>query len=327
MRILVTGATGAIGPRVVAALRDDGHLVRSLAIDPPGSGMFPEGVESLVGDILDEPVLRAAMRGVEAVVHMAALLHIVDPPPGMRARFERINVDGTEAVVAAARSEGVRRVVFFSTIAVYGPTGGRVLDETSPVRPDTLYAETKRVAERAVLGAVNAGGRPLGTVLRLGAVYGARIKGNYERLTIALSRGRFIGVGNGRNRRTLIYDRDVARAAVLAVAHPAAAGRVFNVTDGAFPTMNEIVAAVCAALGRRPHRVSLPAGPIRALAGAVERGYHLFGRKPPVTRAAVDKYTDDCAVDGSLIRRELGFEPAYDLRSGWAETIREMKRL
>jgi nucleoside-diphosphate-sugar epimerase len=81
---------------------------------------------------------------------------------------------------------------------------------------------------RLVLNARSADGQPLGTVLRLGAVYGSRIKGNYERLTRALARNRFIPIGKGLNRRTLVYDKDVGRAAALAVSHPAAAGRVFN---------------------------------------------------------------------------------------------------
>ena len=106
--------------------------------------------------------------------------------------------------------------------------------------------------------------------MRLGAVYGPRIKGNYERLTRALARHRFIPIGNGLNRRTLIYDKDVGRAAVLAVSHPAAAGRVFNVTDGEYHTLNEIIESICAALGRTPPRLSLPVVPVRFLAGIVE---------------------------------------------------------
>ena len=67
-------------------------------------------------------------------------------------------------------------------------------------------------------------------MLRLGAVYGSRIKGNYERLVRSLVRGRFIPVGYGANRRTLVYDKDVARAAVLAAIHDAAAGKIYNVS-------------------------------------------------------------------------------------------------
>ena len=118
---------------------------------------------------------------------MAALLHIVNPPPEMREKYERVNIGGTATVVEAAIKAGVKRVVLFSTIAVYGPSDGSVLNEMSPTHPDTFYAQTKCAAEQIVLNARGADGQPLGTVLRLGAVYGPRIKGNYERLTRALA--------------------------------------------------------------------------------------------------------------------------------------------
>jgi len=167
----------------------------------------------------------------------------------------------------------------------------------------------------------------LGTVLRLGAVYGSHIKGNYERLTRSLARNRFIPIGNGLNRRTLVYDKDVGRAAALAVSHPAAVGRVFNVTDGEFPTLNEIIESICSALGRKPPRLSLPVGPTRTLIGLIEKGSYAIGLKPPITRAIIDKYTEDIAVDGSLIQEELGFMPKYDLSAGWREVVQEMRRM
>ena len=176
------------------------------------------------------------------------------------------------------------------------------------------------------MNARGANGQPLGTVLRLGAVYGARIKGNYERLTHALARHPFVPVGNGLNRRILVYDKDVGRAAVLAVSHPAAAGRVFNVTDGAFHTLKDIIESICSALGRKPPRLSVPVGLSRVLAGIIEKGAHSMGLKPPAIRAMIDKYTEDIAVEGSLIQQELGFVSQYDLKAGWEETIREMPR-
>ncbi len=171
------------------------------------------------------------------------------------------------------------------------------------------------------------GGQPLGTVLRLGAVYGSRIKGDYGRLTRALARHRFIPIGSGLNRRTLVYDKDVGRAAALSVTHPAAAGRVFNVTDGEFHTLNEIIESICSALGRKPPRLSLPVGPTRALVGLIEKGSHAIGLNPPVTQEMINKYTEDIAVDGSLIQKELGFVPQYDLSTGWREVVQEMRRM
>ncbi|KPK87145.1 MAG: UDP-glucose 4-epimerase, partial [Deltaproteobacteria bacterium SM23_61] len=100
----------------------------------------------------------------------------------------------------------------------------------------------------------------------------------------------------------------------------------FNVTDGAFHTLNEIIESICTALGRRPPRLSFPSGVARSVAFTVEKGFGLFGLKAPVTSELVDKYTEDIAVDGGLIQKELGFVPQYDLQTGWHETISEMRR-
>ena len=323
--VLITGATGATGPSVVHALYQAGCQIRAFSFIAPTAGMLPPQIEVLNGDVTDKAAVQSATQGVDAVVHMAALLHIVNPPPEMREKYERVNVGGTVTVVEAAIKAGVKRVVLFSTIAVYGPSDGCVFNEMSPTHPDTFYTQTKLAAERIVLNARGADGQPLGSVLRLGAVYGSRIKGNYERLTRALARHRFIPIGNGLNRRTLVYNKDVGNAAVLAVTHPTAAGRIFNVTDCRFHTLNEIIKSICSALGRKPPRLSLTAGLTRTLVGIVEKGSRSIGLKPPVTREMIDKYTEDIAVDGSLIQKELGFMPQYDLKAGWEETIKEMQ--
>ncbi len=323
--VLVTGATGAVGPRVVHALHQAGYHIRTFSLDIPTTGMFLQNVEVEVGDITDESAVNKAMQGVDAVVHMAALLHVVNPPPEMREKYKRINVGGTAIVVDAARRAGVRRVVLFSTIAAYGPSFGRILTENTPPCPDTFYAQTKLAAEKIVLEAKGADGQQLGTVLRLGAVYGSRIKGNYERLTHALARHRFIPIGNGFNRRTLVYDKDVAQAAVLAVSHPSAAGRLFNVTDGQFHTLNEIIEAICSALGRKPPWLSLPLVPSRIIAELIEKSGRAIGLKLPAISAMIDKYNEDVAVDGSLMKKELGFVSRYDLTAGWYDAIKEGK--
>lgn len=323
--VLITGATGAIGPPVVHALNQAGHRIRTFSINAPASGIFPPNAEVVLGDVTEKANVQSAMQGVDAVIHMAALLHFVNPPPEMQENIERINVGGTATVVEAAIRTGVKRLVLFSTIAVYGQAKGQIINEHSPTRPETYYAHTKLSAERLVLNAIGTDGQPLGTVLRLGAVYGSRIKGNYERLIHALAQHRFIPIGNGFNRRTLVYDKDVGNAAVLAVIHPAAAGKVFNVTDCRFHPLNEIMKSICSALDRKPPRLSLPTGLTRTLVSIIEKGSRSIFLKPPVTREMIDKYTEDIAVDGSLIQKELGFMPQYDLKTGWEETIKEMR--
>jgi len=323
---LVTGATGAVGPALVSMLVTLGHEVTTFSSEKPTANLFPSGVRVLEGDIGDSYALRTAMRGVDCVLHLAALLHVLSPHGEMAAEFERVNVQGTGRTVEAAIEAGVRRLVFFSTIAVYGDGRSGVVTEECVARPDSYYAETKLAAEKIVLQATRHDGSPLGTVLRLGAVYGSRIKGNYERLVRALARGRFIPIGVGTTRRSILYDRDAAAAAVLAMEHPAAAGRVFNVTDGQSHELRGIIGAICEALGRRPPRWSVPVGPVRAAVALVEGFFKRIGRRPPITRALIDKYTEDLCVDSSRIQRDLGFRPAYDLRSGWREAIEMMRQ-
>lgn len=325
MNILVTGASGAIGPRVVHALGQKGYQIRTFSVDVSASSMFPPHVEIIIGDVTDQVAVQSAMQDMDAVVHMAGFLHIDAPPPDLQEKYERINVGGTSTVVAEAIRAGVKRVVFFSTIAVYGPSNGRILTEDAIPHPDTFYARTKLAAERIVFEAKNSDGTQIGSVLRLGAVYGSRIKGNYERLVHSLAKGRFIPVGNGSNRRTLVYDKDVARAAVLALEHPNATGKIFNVSDGRYHTLDKIVRTICQALGRKTPRLSLPLSPVKFGVWIVGGMARLVGQQAPIQRAMLDKYTEDVAVDSRFIQRELGFTPQYDLERGWEETIREMR--
>jgi len=308
-------------------LRQAGHSVLILAMDAPTPGLLPDDVEIRLGDITDTAVAFAAMSGIDAVVHLAALLHIVNPPSNLRERYERINVGGTATVVDAAIKADVKRVVLTSTIGVYAPSGGRVLDEESTAVPDSFYGQTKLAAERIVLAARRADdGQPIGTVLRLAAVYGSRVKGNYSRLVQALAGGRFLPIGHGSNRRTLVYDKDVAAAVRMALEHPHAAGQVFNVTDGEIYTLRRIIEAICAGLGRRPPRVALPVTPIRLGLGVADSLGRAIGRDLPVNSTMLEKYLEDVAVDGTKIMRELGFRPAYDLTAGWREAIDQMRQ-
>jgi len=318
--ILVTGATGAIGPRVVSACQAAGFSVRILSRDSTAGSLFPALVDVRVGDVCDAPAVRSAIAGVDVVVHLAALLHQFENAPDLEARLQRVNVGGTENVTHAAIAAGVSRLVFLSTIAVYGPSLGRLIDERTTPQPDTAYGRTKLAAENVVLAATS-GGRQIGAVLRAAAIYGPRVKGNYRRLAIAIARRRYVALGRNLNRRTLVHDRDLAQAVVLAASHPAAAGARFNVTDGHVHTLAEIVNAIHAGLGRRCSHFHVPMALARAGAVLCENGFRAAGCRPPLSTALLDKYTEDIAVDGTLIQRTLGFTPTIDLDEGWRETM------
>ncbi len=273
-------------------------------------------MERIQGDLTNKDSLKQAVQNIDIIFHLAAKLHINNPNRALRTEYEEVNVVGTQALAEAAAQASVSRFIFFSTICVYGPSQSSVIfDESTKPQPDTLYAETKHRAEQIVLSTLPS------TVLRLAAVYGSRMKGNYPRLVKGLKQGWFIPIGPGTNRRTLIYEEDVGQAALLAANHPVAEGKIFNLTDGHIHTFNDIQTAICQALNKQPPRYRLPVTPIRLGLTAVDRAFGLIRSRPPVSRVLVDKLLEDVAVSGTKIQEQLGFQAQFDLASGWRESI------
>jgi UDP-glucose 4-epimerase len=321
MRVLITGATGAVGPAVVREFLEAGEQVRILSRH--AVPVAPSGVTVVRGDLLQAATLTPAVDEIDVIVHLAGLAHQTDPHSVARSAFDAVNVDGTGNLMKAAAAAGVKRVVFFSTIAVYG-ADIELKTEDSATRPDSLYGRSKLAAERVVFD-TTADGKPESVVLRLAAVYGPLVKGNYSRLVEALAGRRFVRVGRGANRRTLVHEKDVARAAVLAAQHPSAAGRIYNVSDGAVHTVDEIVRAICVALGRRPPRLRIPLSAARAALRVVEVVAMAAGTRPTISPSTLAKYTEDVAVAATRIQRELGFRPLIALERGWQDTVEGLR--
>lgn len=316
---LVTGATGVVGVPLVHELVKNNHAVKVLARNAVETDLFPEDVEIVSGDLNEVAALEKAANNVQWIFHLAAKLHVNNPAADLSGEYQETNVVGTEKLIAAARKNNVEKLVFFSTINVYGASEDpRIFDERDKLVPKGFYAESKAAAEKLVLA------EDFGIVLRLAAVYGSRMKGNYVRLLAALRRNRFAFVGAGQNRRTLIHQQDAARAAVTA-AERAAGRSVYNATDGAVHPFTEIIAAMSEALGKKNPKIHLPLSPIYLGIGFAEDLARIFGIKSPVNRALLEKLIEDVAVSGDKLRDELGFRPQFDLTSGWRETVSTVK--
>jgi len=316
--VLVTGATGAIGPRVVDALLDAGYTVRTLSLELDNKKELNGFVDAVVGNITDRDAVVSAMKGVSCVIHLAALLHEDEeclPPEA----YKQVNIEGTRIVVESAMQEGVERIVFASTISVYEAKSGHISTEGDIPRPVTYYGKTKLIAEQIVLDAKNYKGEKSGTVLRFGSVYGENIRGNYQKLFEAIKNRRFIPIGAGRNRRSMIYDKDLARAIISVLDNNATLGDLMNLTDGKFYTLKEIQTAIYKALGRRYPRFRIPIRMVSWSAVLMQVVAGLIRIEPFFIRKKFIKYTEDFAVSGDKCRRLLLFKPHYSLESGWKE--------
>lgn len=321
---IITGGTGAVGPAIARAFQEVGYAVTVASRTAPAKGALPEGARHAHLDVAEDGSYGALYDGVDVVVHLASLLHNNHPGESLRPAYERVNVAGTRKVMQHARAGGVRRVIVASSISVYGYDRGELLTEASEPHPDTLYGQTKLEAEKVALDSTDGSGQQLATVVRLSAVYGPGMKGNYMTLLHALARGRFVPIGPGNNARTLVHSEDVARAILLVAESQEAAGQTYNVTDGEVHSLREILEAMCVALERPFPRAFLPVGLVRG--GAIPADLLLkVAGSPRRISTLLDKYLEDVRVSGKRLSADLGFAPRFNLTTGWQNTVSRLR--
>jgi nucleoside-diphosphate-sugar epimerase len=305
--IIVTGANGFVGGTVTRQLvtghRNCAGLVRAERVSEPAGAPM----RTLTAWTAD--ALAPALRGFEAVIHSASVVHRPGAPLD---EYERFNREGTRSLVDACHQAGVRRLVFLSSIKVYGEEPPGTIDESTPVAPDPGYAATKLDAERIVLEAAKSHGVS-GIVLRLCPVFGRGDKGNVRTVIQAIDRRRFFVPGDGNTRKSLVHVDAVARAAITAADRDDEG--VFVVADPVAPTMRELADAIARALGR-PRPRSLPVPAMYAAATMAEWAGKLLRRRPPATRALVRKSLIPTICSPAAIQSKLGVDCHVDL--DWA---------
>ena len=306
--LLITGASGFIGHHLCERLLRDGSSFRA-AVRSPGTA--PVGAQAVtVGEIDGDTDWRAALAGVDAVIHVAGLAH--GAGQGSASELLRVNVRGTETLARSAARAGVRRMVLLSTAKVHGDEVPRdaALTDDAPVAPADAYAASKAHAEQVLQAVAEEEGLEY-AIVRVPLVYGAGVKANFLSLLRAVSRGWPLPFGSVDNKRSLVYAGNVADALLACAAHPAAASQAFLVADGVAVSTPELVREIAAALGRTPRLVPVPESLLR-LAGAVT------GRGEAVARLL-----GSFAVDDARIRHRLQWKPpvardeALSLTASW----------
>ena len=253
MKILVTGGSGFIGSHVVDVLIARGHEPRIFDI-VPSPYRAPEDVEAVVGDLLDLEALRGAARGCDAVIHLAAVSdvnEVVRHP----SRAELVNARGTEVMLEAALLEKISRVLYASTVWVYGGAAGEEpLDEdTSLVAPAHFYTATKLAGELFCHSFDELYG--LGqTILRFGIPYGPRARASTvvaQFVARALAGEPLTVTGDGAQTRQFVYVEDLAEGVVAAL-DPVAAGRTYNLVGSEQVSVRQIAETVRELVGDVP---------------------------------------------------------------------------
>ena len=305
MRVAVTGATGFVGAHVCGALLARRHEVRAL-VRPGRAGAALPGCEVASMPDLDGAVWEESIRGCDAIVHLAARVHRSgdDGPDAYR----RENVEATRSLARAARDTGVRRIVFTSTVKVFGERstagGFRLGDRTAP---DDPYGTSKLEAERELERTAQEDGLQV-AIVRPPLVYGPGVRANFLRLLRQIERGWPVPVSDTAL-RSLVFVGNLAELCAHLVTLPISRHQTFLVADGPPLSTRELVERLARAFGKRARTIRVPTRLASALDALPAVG--------PVFR----RLTSSLALDVAESFENAGWNPPFDVDAALAATV------
>lgn len=307
MIVAVTGGGGFVGRHLVGAHLRAGDDVRVLTRDGSAIRRKLPGATAVIGDLTASGGIPAGfLDGARVLYHCAAELR--DP-----AKMEAVNIGGAARLLEAAAGR-IGRWVQLSSVGVYGPRRGGTVTEDTPLAPENDYERSKAEADRLVAAGAAAGGFEH-AILRPSIVFGADMPNrSLRQLAEAIRRGVYFHLGSPGASANYIHVDNVIHALRLCATHPAAAGRVFNLSD--HRPFEDFVAAMALALGVPAPRLRLPAAPIELLA-------RLTGWLPgnPLTVERIAAMTCRARYPIDRIRAELGYAHVIDMEQALTATI------
>ena len=307
----VIGGSGFIGTWLVEALRREAYEVRIIDIEP--AEKFPKLM--VKADVRNRAELLDACRGCDLLYNLASE-HRDDVRP--RERYHQVNVQGAENTCAVAQELGIEKIIFTSSVAVYGIPEGDA-DENAPLHPFNNYGRTKLEAEGAFRRWAERSPRRSLVIVRPTVVFGPGNRGNVYVLLQQIASGRCVMIGDGSNRKSMAYVGNVAGFLIHALKFGPGV-HVYNYVDKPDVDISSLLAIANQALGstralRVPYGVGLAAGMVADVAA------RLTGRQFPISAVRVRKYAANTqfAADRALLS---GFKPPHALCDALIATIR-----
>jgi nucleoside-diphosphate-sugar epimerase len=312
MNILITGGSGFIGTNLVTDLLKEGHNVT--IYDKLKSEKYPD--ICIVADVRDKEQLSQSMRGVDAVYHLAAE-HRDDVQP--ISLYYEVNVGGAENIVYALKENDVNRLIFTSTVAVYGLNSG-IPNEDNPVNPFNDYGKSKYEAEKVLNAWADFDPTHSLITVRPTVIFGKKNRGNVYNLLNQLALGKFIKVGKGTNKKSMAYVLNLS--SFLTTFLKIRPGRfLYNYADKPDLSMNEVIDVFYRTIEKnQKNNFQIPY--IFGLMG----GYcydilsKITGKTYPISSIRIKKFCADTVVSAEKVK-DTGFRAPYSLIEGLKRTI------
>jgi dihydroflavonol-4-reductase len=308
MKVFVTGGTGFIGGEVVRQLRGRDDEVACLVRTPEKAAKLSElGCELVSGDLGNEGAIRQGMEGCDAVIHAAAVYQ-VGIPASQRPAMREANVGGTERVLGAALQARIPKVVYVSTVGVFGNTDGQIVDESyeHPAKDFTsAYEETKWEAHQVAKRLIGEG-LPC-VIVQPGGVYGPGDTSSIGQLLNQFLDGKMPLMPFPELGICLTHVEDVAKGILLAL-NKGTPGETY-VISGPATTMREAIGVVAEITGRKPPRGAIPTPLMKAMIPIGPLVGKVMGQPPNLREliSSADGVTFWASYDKA--KRELGYDP------------------
>ena len=312
MQITVIGGSGFIGTRLVELLLESGYHVK--IADKCISACYPD--ICTIADVRDEKTITEVVAGSDAVVNLAAE-HKDNVQP--RNLYDEVNIKGAEVVCRACTDAGISKIIFTSSVAVYGFAPPDT-DEYGEFAPFNNYGRTKLEAEKVYRNWQGESDNRSLVIVRPTVVFGENNRGNVYNLLKQITNGRFVMIGRGKNKKSMAYVDNVA--SFLAYSLKFGPGvHLFNYVDKPDMDMNSLVSLVRRTLGKYDGigiRIPYPLGYLGGL--VFDLLSKITGKEYPVSSIRVKKFCSTTQFSSSTIEA-TGFKPPVSLEEGLRRTI------
>lgn len=312
-KVCFVGASGFVGTRLIELVKDDFRIKN---VDKQQSHFFPEVTE--LGDVRHQESMDAAFAGFDTVVLLAAE-HRDDVSP--TSLYYDVNVQGTRNVLAAMNKNGVKNIIFASSVAVYGLNKVNP-DESHPEDPFNHYGKSKRQAEEVLREWYQQAPdeRSL-TIIRPTVIFGERNRGNVYNLLKQIAGGKFAMVGAGTNYKSMAYIGNIVEFIKYKLSNVAAGYEVYNYVDKPDLNMNQLVAEVEKSLNKKIPSVHLPYA-VGMLGGyCFDLLSKVSGKKYAISSVRVKKFCATTQFDATKVHTS-GFVAPYTLSQGLDRTLK-----
>jgi UDP-glucose 4-epimerase len=247
----VTGGSGFIGQRLVAALKQSDSEIRFLS-------RKCQFEDTIVCDLQSDFIPNDALYGIDTVFHLAGFSHDVRDARRIESFYRNVNVNATIELAKLAVKSGVKRFVFVSSVKAGGNSASdKYATEVNKEMPEGIYGKTKREAEIGLLKIGKESGMFV-SIIRPSLVYGPNAKGNLQSMLSGIRRGWFPPLPETGNRRSMIHVDDLVRAILLVADEDRANGEIFIATDGTTYSSREIYDVMCKISGKPTSKWSVP---------------------------------------------------------------------